>query len=87
MARRDLAVTDEPLHRRWELEQAQRVRDGGPALADPVSDGVVGEVEVLDELLIGGGLVERVEVLPVEVLDEGLLEARRVVGDLDERRD
>ena len=40
---------------------------------------VVGEPEVLDELLVGGRLLERVEVLAVEVLDQGLLE-RGVVG-------
>ena len=49
------------------------------ALADPGRDLVVGEPEVLDQLLVGGGLLERVQVLAVEVLDQRLLErsARR----------
>ena len=38
---------------------------------------LLGEAEVLDELLVGGGLLERVEVLAVEVLDQRLLERRR----------
>ena len=44
------------------------------ALADPGGHLVVGEVEVLDQLLVGGRLLERVEVLAVEVLDQRLLE-------------
>ena len=41
---------------------------------------LVGEVEVLDELLVGGRLLERVEVLAVEVLDQRLLERAAIVG-------
>ena len=48
---------------------------------------LVGEPEVLDELLVGGGLLERVEVVAVQVLDERLLERGGVVGLADERRD
>ena len=54
---------------------------------DPGRDLVVGEAEVLDELLVGGGLLERVEVVAVEVLDQRLLERGGVVGLADERRD
>ena len=38
---------------------------------------VVGEAEVLDQLLVGGRLLERVEVLAVEVLDQRLLDGSR----------
>ncbi len=38
----------------------KRVGDRGSALADPVGDLLVGQLEVLDQLLIGGGLLERV---------------------------
>ena len=48
---------------------------------------VVGEPEVLDQLLVGGRLLERVEVVALEVLDERLLERGRVVGVADERGD
>ena len=84
MTGRELPVAQKPLHRRWQLEKAERVRHRGAALADPVGDGVVGEVEVLDELLVAGGFVERVQSLPVDVLDERLFQARLVVSDLDE---
>ena len=71
------AVGHQLLDRRRELEQAQGVGDRRPALADPRGDLLVGEPEVLDELLVGGRLLEGVEVLAVEVLDQGLLERRR----------
>ena len=44
------------------------------ALADPTGQILVGEAEVLDELLVGRRLLERVQVLAVQVLDQGLLE-------------
>ena len=56
-------------------------------LPDPARDLVVGQAEVLDELLVRGGLLERVELVAVEVLDERLLERGGVVGLADQRRD
>ena len=58
-------------------EQAQRVGDRRAALADAVGDLLVGEIEVLDQLLERGRLLERGEVLAVEVLDQRLLDRRR----------
>ena len=46
----------------------------------------MGQREVLDQLLVGRGLLERVEVGPVDVLDERLLERGDVVALADERR-
>ena len=65
----------------------QRVAHRGPALADPGRNLVVGEVEVLDELLVRGRLLERVEILAVDVLDEGVLERGGVVDVADDGRD
>ena len=45
------------------------------------------QVELLDQLLVGAGFVERVEVLPVQVLHESLFEAHGVVGLVHEGRD
>ena len=50
-------------------------------------DLVVGEAEVLDELLVRGGLFEWVELLALEVLDQRLLERGAVVGLAHECRD
>ena len=62
-----------------ELEQTQRVGDRRPALADPRGHLLLGQAEVLDQLLVGRRLFEGVEVLAVEVLDQRLLDraARR----------
>ena len=38
----------------------------------------MGDAEVLDELLVGGRLFHRVEILAVQVLDQGLLHAGHV---------
>ena len=78
---------NESLYGRRELQDAQTVRDRGPALADPASDVVVREFEVLDELLIRRGLLERIECLALHVLDDRLLEGERVVGHSDDRGD
>ena len=67
------ALVHELLDRRRELEEAQRVGDAGAALAHLRRHRLVGEPEVLDELLVRGGFLERVEVVAVQVLDERVL--------------
>ena len=61
-------------------EQAQRVGDRRTALADPAGDLVVGQLEVLDQLLERGRLLERGQIVAVEVLDQRLLDRADVVG-------
>ena len=68
------------LDRGWQAEQAQGVGDRRAALADPVGDLLVGELEVVDQLLEGGRLLERGQILAVEVLDQRLLDDAEVVG-------
>ena len=62
-------------------EQPQRVRHRRAALADSLGDIVVGQLELLDQLQVRGRFLEGGEVLPVEVLDERLLDGADVVGD------
>ena len=87
MARGDAALADEALNAGRQLEEAQRVRDRDPAAADPGRQLVVGQAEVFDQLLVGAGLFEWAEVLAVQVLDEGLLDGRQLVGIVDQRGD
>ncbi len=87
VAHRQRLVAHQALDRRRELEQAQGVGDRGAAAADPDRDLFVGEAEVLDELLVGRRLLEHVEVRAVDVLDQRVLERRRVVGVADQRGD
>src|SRR5262249_15920184 len=75
------------LDRRWELQEPQRVRDRDAAASDARRHLIVSEVEVLDELLVRGCILERVEVGAMDVLDQGVLEGRRVVGGTDQRPD
>src|SRR5262249_22133422 len=55
MAHAERAVLQVALDGRRELEEAQRIGDGRPALADAGRDLVVGEREVLDQLLVSRG--------------------------------
>ena len=73
------AVLDLALHAWRELKQAQRIGNRRSALSDPLSDLIVGEVEVLDELLVGRRLVQGVEILAVQVLYQCLFQAGDVI--------
>ena len=59
VAGRQLAVGEQVLDRRRQAEQAQRVGDRRAALADRWATLLVGQVEVLDQLLEGRRLLER----------------------------
>ena len=87
MTHREPALVHQLLDRRRELEQTERVGDRRAALADLRGDRLVGEPEVLDELLVRGSLLERVEVVAVEVLDQRVLERGGVVGLAHQCRD
>src|SRR5262249_26736645 len=78
---------EQRVDRGWELQEPQRVRDRDAAASDARRHLIVSEVEVLDELLVRGCFLERVEVGAMDVLDQGVLEGRRVVGGTDQRRD
>ena len=77
VAGRQLAVGEQMLHRRGKAEQTHAVGDRRAALADPGRHLIVGELEVLDQLLVRSRLLERREILPVQVLDECLLDRAR----------
>ena len=70
-----------------ELEQAEGVRDGRAGAPDAGREVLLGERELVHQLAIGAGRLHRVEVLALEVLDEGELELLPV-GELpNDRRD
>ena len=60
-----------------ELEQAERVRDGRPRAPDARRELLLGEAELVDQLAEGARRLDRVEILALEVLDEGELELLR----------
>ena len=64
-----------------ELEQAQEVGDRGAVLAGALRHLLLGEAEFAGEALVGAGLLDGIEVLALEVLDDGDLHGL-LVGDL-----
>src|SRR5262245_30403030 len=77
MSRRQLAGLELRLHRVGQREQAKGVGDGRPALSHPLRDLLLGETVHLDQLAIGLRLLERRQILALEVLDQRQLEALR----------
>ena len=70
-----------------ELQQPQGVGHRGPALAHPGRHLLMGQAELVDQLLVGRRLLQGVEVHPVEVLDQRLFQAGHIVGHLDQHRE
>ena len=77
----ELVGLDEGENLVGELEQAEEVGDRGAVLAGALGHLLLGEAEIAGEALVGAGLLDRVEVLALEVLDDGDLH-RLLVGDL-----
>ena len=67
----DLALGEVDLDVRVEIEQAHRVGDGGAGFADAGGDLFLLEGEFLGEPDVSGGFLDGVEILALEVLDEG----------------
>ncbi len=71
---------DAALDGRGEIEEAERVADVGAGAADAGGELLVGGAEVVQELPVGGRLLQRVQLLAVEVLHEGVTEQVVVRG-------
>src|SRR5215472_10648494 len=67
------------LHLRGKLKQPDRVRDVRPRPPHLARKLVMCGRKIVEQLLVGGGLFQRVELFPVQVLHEGLTE-QLVVG-------
>ncbi len=76
-----------PLDVGRQLQQAQGIRDVRPGPPDPPGKLVVGRTEVIEQLLVGGGLLQRVELLPMQILDQRIPEQIIVPGLPHDRRD
>ncbi len=70
MARGQRAFRNHFLHRRREREQSQGVRDGGSVLPYPLADLLLGQSELLDELPVAVRLLQRSEILALQVLHQ-----------------
>ena len=81
------AGRETPGDERGEPEQPQRVGDLWPRPADAGGQLLVRAPEVVEQLLVGGSLLERVQLAAVQVLQERVPQQVVVVGLLDDRRD
>ena len=73
------------LHKRRQTQQAQRVGDLGTRTTDAVAELVLRAPEVLQQLLVGIGLLERVQLCPVEVLGKSIAQEIVIAGFTDDR--
>ena len=87
VARAEHACGDASLHEGRQLEQAQRVGDLWTGATDALGELLVRAAEVIEQLLVGRRLLERVELAAMEVLEERVAQEVVVVGVLDDRRD
>ena len=70
-----------------QVEQADQVRDLRAAAADPATEVLFGDTEVLDQGGAGAGLFDRVEVFADHVLDQRHFEPVSLIGVADDHRD
>ena len=86
MAAREQAVAHVRLHLGRQLDESQGVGHRGPVFADLGGDFLLREVELIDQLRITLGLLDRVKVFALEILDKRQLERRSVVHVADDDR-
>ena len=87
VTRRQHARGHPALDRRRQVQQPYRVRDLRPAPADASRQFLVRRAELLEQLLVRRRLFQRVEVRPVDVLEQRVAQHRIVAGVADDRRD
>ena len=68
-----------------QLQKAEGVCHGRPAAGDPLGDFFLGEAELFDHELVGLGLLDGAQVVPLDVLDQGEFE-HVLVGDVLHQR-
>ncbi len=85
--RREHAGRHAPLHRRRQTQQPQGVGDLRAGAPDALGQLVVRAVEVLEQLVVGRGLFQRVELSAVQVLQQRVQQHLLVVGRPDDRWD
>jgi hypothetical protein len=85
VAGRQTAVFEHFLYRQGEGEQAERIGDMGPRLADDLGHVFLRAAEVVDHALIATRLFDRGQILALQVLDQRHFE-RVAVGELAHQR-
>ena len=86
MAHAELPGPDQDLYLSRKIEQSQQVGDMGPGLVDELAELLLGMAIVVDQALVGLRLLDRVEVLPLDILDQSDFECLVVAELADDRR-
>ena len=73
-------VHDHLLDAIWEVEQPEAVGDSRSTPAHPDSHLMLGEAELIHQPMEGGGLLQGVQVIAMEVLDDRLFQGVAVLG-------
>ena len=84
MAEAEQTGADVILDVRMQLKNAQEVRDGGAIFTDFHRSFFLGEIEILDQLAVAERFLDWVEILALEIFDEGELENFAIVRFADE---
>lgn len=71
MAHGNVSIENVGLDVLGKLENAHEIGDGGAVLADAGGDILLGEIEFVIEALIGKGLFNAIEIVALDVFDEG----------------
>ena len=87
MGEAERPLLDLSLERLWELEELEPAGDGGSWFAEALGELALADLERVEELLVRGGLLERVELGALNILDQGQLEDLRLGDLLDLDRD
>ena len=87
VAERQLPDPHPVLHLRRQVQQAEQVADRRPVHAEPLGELLLLHVEAVEVVLEPLGLFDRVQVAPLDVLDQGGLEHLLVVEVDDADRD
>ena len=83
----ELALLDQRLHFVGQLQQTQQVGYRRTVSAHQAGDLGLGQLELLAQALITGGLVDGGQIVALQVLDERQREQRLIVDFPDDRRD
>ena len=70
VAERDRTLPYQASHGSWEREQSQNICDRRPVFADSVRNLLLRKAEFAHEPLVSGGLLNRIEVCSLQILDE-----------------
>ena len=74
MTHAQLAPADAVLNLRWQLQQTQEIRHGGAVFAHFLGDFLLREVTFVNQALVAFGQFNGVQILSVDVLDDGELQ-------------